>query len=288
MIAVRIEGRLGNQLFQYAFIYAASRKLNSRFYLDKSIEKLLLPKYFDIKEDPLYLLDNYLFRIRGYKNIFTFHLRSLTYNLIRSAFNLKPITVLVDKNDQNVQYTDSAIYFGYFQSETYFAGHENEIRTKFEIKKSWKIDFDKKYSVLYQKKIVTVHIRRTDYLTWNIGGMDLNDPSLPLEYYNSAIARVIDEDVHFVFVSDDPEYVKMNFSWVKNKTISSDNEIMDFQHLINADICIIANSTFSWWGAWLNKNPDKTIYVPRYFLGWKINKEFPKNIYPKNWIQIDF
>ena len=71
MIAVRLEGRLGNQLFQYAFIYAAARKLNTSFYLDKSIEKFLLPQYFEVKNDFIRVLDNNIFSVTGYKNIFS-------------------------------------------------------------------------------------------------------------------------------------------------------------------------------------------------------------------------
>jgi hypothetical protein len=63
---------------------------------------------------------------------------------------------------------------------------------------------------------------------------------------------------------------------------------MDFQHLLNAHECIISNSTFSWWGAWLNTRPDKKIYAPEYFLGWRIKKEYPQNIYPHDWVKVSF
>jgi hypothetical protein len=62
---------------------------------------------------------------------------------------------------------------------------------------------------------------------------------------------------------------------------------MDFQHLLNADVCIISNSTFSWWGAWLNNKPTKVIYAPKYFMGWRIKKEIPDHIYPIDWTLID-
>jgi hypothetical protein len=119
----------------------------------------------------------------------------------------------------------------------------------------------------------------------NLGGDDL---SLPLEYYTQAVSKYDRKPVHFVFLTDDLDFVEENFQAITNKTISNDSEIMDFQHLLNAGECIISNSTFSWWGAWLNNKPNKVIYAPKYFLGWRIKKESPWKIYPDNWIQIDF
>jgi len=79
MIAVRLEGRLGNQLFQYAFTFASAQKLNTKFYLDKSIDNFLLPQYFEVKEDFLQGLDKKIFSIQGYKNIFKVHLKRAVY-----------------------------------------------------------------------------------------------------------------------------------------------------------------------------------------------------------------
>ena len=182
-----------------------------------------------------------------------------------------------------------AIYKGYFQSVSFFNGFEELIRKTFILKQTFIDQFKYKYGSLYQNNsIVTVHIRRTDYQNQrhlNLGGDDL---TLPLEYYKKAIAKYDGQNVHFVFISDDLDFVNQNFKEISNKTISKDTEIMDFQHLLNADGCIIANSTFSWWGAWLNNKPGKIIYVPRYFMGWRIKKETPPEIYPDEWIQIDF
>ena len=56
---------------------------------------------------------------------------------------------------------------------------------------------------------------------------------------------------------------------------------------MNANICILSCSTFSWWGAWLNKQKNLKVYVPKYFLGFKVKKEYPVNIIPKKWKQIE-
>lgn len=80
MVSTKIQGRLANQLFQYAFIYAIAKRLNTCFYIDKSIEKFKLPKYFNIKKDLFYPLDFYLFSIKDQKHIFSYHLKEYFIN----------------------------------------------------------------------------------------------------------------------------------------------------------------------------------------------------------------
>ncbi|MNY72313.1 hypothetical protein D3C86_2108360 [compost metagenome] len=65
-----------------------------------------------------------------------------------------------------------------------------------------------------------------------------------------------------------------------------DSEIESLLALKHSQIDIISNSTFQWWGAWLNEVPNKTIYAPKYWLGHKINKEYPKQVIPDGWRQI--
>ena len=292
MIAVRLEGRLGNQLFQYAFIYTASQKLKSSFYLDKSVQDFLLPQYFDVEHDFLKLLDEHLFSITGFKNIFCIHLKKAVYIFLKKI--LYPQNRLIVENNTAVEVIFQKLkkrffYIGFFQSEQYFISAENNIRKLFRVKSLYRKKFNEKFARLYQtNSIVCVHIRRTDYAelaNLNLGQKDL---SLPFLYYHNAIEHFKNQNVHFVFIGDDQLYITKTFKHIKNKTIASDSEIIDFQHLLNAQFCIIANSTFSWWGAWLNNNPSKIIYAPKYFLGWPIKQQFPIDIYPKNWIQIDF
>jgi len=82
LISIKLEGRLGNQLFQFAFIYAASKKLDTSFYLDKSIVDFILPEYFVVKNDFLLALDNHIFSIKGYKYIFSIHLKKTFYLML--------------------------------------------------------------------------------------------------------------------------------------------------------------------------------------------------------------
>jgi len=271
MIAVQLEGRLGNQLFQYAFIYAAAKRLNTTFYIDKGVEDFVLPKYFKIERDFPTLFDRKLFSIEGYKNIFRVHSRKAFYKLL-NAVMFRGQKMVIDNEIAPVEalklVKNNCLYQGFFHSQNYFHDFRNEVRKQFEIKSTFTCAFNEiKKQLPGNKKKVVIHIRRTDYVAINI--------SLPVSYYKNAIAKIADPDVEYIFISDDLSFVESEFAFIPNKYLSTQNEIIDLQFLMDADICILSCSSFSWWGAWLNQNPNKQVYAPRYWLGFKEQKEFP-------------
>ncbi|GGH15342.1 alpha-1,2-fucosyltransferase [Mucilaginibacter phyllosphaerae] len=289
MIAVRLEGRLGNQLFQYAFIYSAAKRLNTSYYIDQYTTSSSVDKYFDTNMQLPGPLVAKVFSIKSFKNIFNFHLRRLYYKRLAQFHRLTINQFTISDSFNDVALIDNCIYSGYFQSEIFFKNFEPQIHQWFTLKPEHKNAFHLKYNHLYQNnRIVTIHVRRTDYQNLqhlNLGNADL---TLPLGYYQNAISNLNDENTHFVFITDDVPFVTHNFRFLTNKTISADTEILDFQHMMNADVCIISNSTFSWWGAWLNSNKNKTVYCPQYYLGYHLKKDFPPNIYPDDWKQIAY
>jgi hypothetical protein len=95
------------------------------------------------------------------------------------------------------------------------------------------------------------------------------------------------DDYNVLFVSDDIAFAKKEFGTKENYFFENNEEIIDFQILLNADILIIANSTFSWWAAWLNNKAGKVIYAPNYFLGFKVKKFSPAGIKVDSWNWID-
>jgi hypothetical protein len=285
MIAVTLEGRLGNQLFQYAFIYAASRRLDTSFYLDKSVENFMLPQYFEVKNDFLATLDNKIFSIKGYKNIFSIHAKRAFYHFINAIIFKKNKTDIDNEmpvNDVLKLVKNNYLYKGFFHSEGYFEDFKDEIRTLYKIKKKHADAFENiQKEIGVSKKKVVIHIRRTDYVGLNM--------SLPVSYYKKAIEIIDEKDMEYIFISDDPLFIEKEFSYISNKYVSTHSEIIDLQFLINADICILSNSSFSWWGAWLNNNKNKQVYAPKYWLGYKEGKEFPTGISDYinfNWIKI--
>ncbi len=274
MIAVTLEGRLGNQLFQYAFAYTAARKLNTSFYLDKSVDDFLVPQYFEVKRDFASLLDDKIFSINGYKNIFRVHAKKTFYRLLnKMAFGKRIVEASSTGRAEATlsQLKDHHLYKGFFQSESYFSDYKNEVRAQFRIKTEHITAFEQISNKLDpSKKKVVIHVRRSDYIGLNL--------SLPVSYYKKAIESVGDDDMEFIFISDDPAYVESEFSYITNKYISTHNEIIDLQFLINADVCILSNSSFSWWGAWLNTKENKRILAPKYWLGFNEKREYPTGV----------
>ena len=103
-----------------------------------------------------------------------------------------------------------------------------------------------------------------------------------------AIEKIIKQfpDAHFFVSSDDIEWAKENITGNFPVTFISHPEIIDYEELVLQSLCkhnIIANSTFSWWGAWLNQNPDKIIIAPK---KWFLNENTENNLIPTTWIQI--
>jgi hypothetical protein len=289
MIAVRLEGRLGNQLFQYAFIYSAAKKLNTSFYLDQYIEKSVVHQYFQIDGNIAETISLFLFNITGYKNIFNYYLRKSLNKYLTYIYNLKTKEYELDNDESQVEFEDKTLYIGYFQSIIFLSPHEDIIRQKLIIKRKFSKAFKNKFSTLYHgKTIVTIHVRRTDYKNLSHLNLGSDDLSLPLNYYRNALSILTGKNLHYIFISDDTNFVEENFADIEPKTISKETEIYDFQHLLNSTVCIISNSTFSWWGAWLNAHKNKVVYCPKYYLGYHLKKQIPQNIYPKEWRQIDF
>jgi hypothetical protein len=290
MIGIKLQGRLGNQLFQFAFAYATAKKLNTSCFFDQTDQKLIIQNYFELPFNLSILLDAGIFSITGYHNLFSYRLKNFHYQLVNKYFLFNKVKFEVDEqfDDVAAAIKNRTFFEGYFQSERYFAGYEAAIRKHFVVKADLKKSYHQMYDAIFAKKtIVTVHIRKDDYKSLGHLNLGSNDLSLPISYYKNIIASISPANTLFVFISDDVEFVKNEFHYLPNKLISEDDMINDFQHLLNADICVIANSTFSWWGAWLNQKPDKKVYAPKYFLGHQIRKTWPSEIYPNGWELVD-
>lgn len=285
MVGIEIQGGLGNQMFEYAFIYANAKANRSTFFLLKRGEPIMIYKYFKLEKNLFYIVDRLFFHTASVKLLFSHYLRGFFYKFISTLKNFDHISIS-NTEDPAIFLKQSAIYHGYFQSYLYFKDYESDIKKIFEIKPKFIKRYQQKYAALKDKKIVAIHIRKTDYA--DLGHLNLGkaDLSLPLTYFTKVIDQIHEPDNFYVFVSDDIQAIKPHFAYLANTYFSADHMINDFLHLYFAETIVMSNSTFSWWAAYLNKNPNKRVYCPKYFLGHVIKEEYPAKIYPPDWQQI--
>ncbi|MCK4744844.1 alpha-1,2-fucosyltransferase, partial [Candidatus Parcubacteria bacterium] len=174
---------------------------------------------------------------------------------------------------------------GYWQSEKYFKNIENSIRKEFTLKNDLQLKAKKLLRKIKNTESISIHIRRNDYISHKPANQ--YHGVCHLSYYKKAINVIIKkiDDPHFFVFSDDIDWCKKNLK-IKFPTIFVEGN-KDYEDLILMSKCkhnIIANSTFSWWGAWLNNNPNKIVIAPKkWFRKKSINT---KDLIPKTWIKI--
>jgi hypothetical protein len=273
MVCFNLYGGLGNQLFIYSFAKSIEDETRQPYCLNY-LGKL---GYFKLS-----VKENYLNFIK--KIFFHFFIRKTKKHRILffdDGWKTYSPSIAEEK--------DCTIY-GYFQSENYFKSKADKIRKLLTVKTKFRKAFDQQFGADFSRyKTVAVHLRRTDY-QHSFAELQLEGPdlTLPIDYYHRALEQIPQNDnTKFFFLSDDIDFAKKHFANIQNAYYSGQSPIIDFQLMMNADICITANSTFSWWAAWLNKKQQKIVYAPKYFLGFKVQKEFPVNIIPSEWIQIE-
>lgn len=292
MIGFKINGRLGNQLFQLAAAYSLSRQNGKQLQIlpDERSGSFLVEKYFDthlpypiswrIIKSIIQILPTRL-KHRGSKLIYM-----LYYPLMQLKMYQSPDPMKIDPDFYTIE--DNFCIDGYFQSEYYFKNIAGEIKEKFKIKSQFVNEWKKWYAKLpNHQKLIAVHIRLGDYRNqagWNLGASDL---TLPASYYLNLIKQHSEEGNLFIVMSDEPDTVRTWLPESSNIIYSTESAIIDLITLTQSHSCILSHSSFSWWGAWLNTKENITVYVPKYFLGYKIKQTVPEDIIPASWIQIE-
>jgi hypothetical protein len=256
IVSVGLMGGLGNTLFQIATAYSMSLRDDKEMICDtRGITIFHNPRTFYV--------DNIFRKIKFSDNLI------YQKHVSESGFHYSPIPKL----DGNIK------LIGHFQSEKYFIDHRDEVLDLFEIDNGTKEKLLERYSHIINQDTCSIHIRRGDYLN-----IQNHHPIQPIEYYENAI-KIVGEEKHFVIFSDDIKWCEENFNFLKNKTFISGNK--DYEDLYLMSMCrnnIIANSTFSWWGAWLNTNENKQVIIPSKWFGISNSHLNTNDLYCKNWI----
>lgn len=255
MITCNLKGGLGNQMFQIATTFSLSETNKTKCVFD-----------FDKCYTPLQGFTSNKYRNTIFKNFTEDKLFSPTYIYRETKFSFSEIPFI-----------DNMCLDGYFQSEKYFKKYKNDLVDLFEFEKHHINHINLYISSLRKNfnSVNAIHVRRGDYLKFP----DFHN-TCTKEYYFEAIKTI--GNGCFVFVSDDMEWVRKEFSQPNFFFFDNTDELLDLCLLSQVDNLIISNSSFSWWGAYLNQKEEKTVVAPKKWFGEKGPKD-TENLLPKEW-----
>jgi hypothetical protein len=265
MIRIRLFGNLGNQMFQYAFAKKASGVTGSRFWFSTRHVNYVL--HFFKLPFPLRLLN-----IKWLRSINSTAERWLKFKQVYDYSN--PL-----QDSSNYVYSDNTEYLGYFQDSRLYEDKER-VRALFAIKDEYKKEFQEKYATVFENhKVIAVSVRLGDYRKEKIKEFGDVDALLPLDWYKRQLLKYDLNEYKIFFTSDEPDTCEKEFANIHNDIhFVRAHFITQFLILMHSDVCVIANSTFAWWGAYLNTKPHLKVIAPKYWMGYNARQEFPKGI----------
>ena len=277
MIITKISDGLGNQLFMYACGYAAAQRLHTKLMLDTS--------FIDTNNLRCYELDK--LNIKYDKRFSTEWLKlyplKVFYRKIVRGWMLSRYTMFKEKetyhfDPEYLNIKDNTYLYGYWQSEKYFRDYRKDLLQMFTPRYELSSGCREYINKTNNCNSVAVHVRRGDYVKIGI--------CLDESYYFCAFEHLeqrMNEITYFVF-SDDMEYARQLFKNAQRKIeyvqyTPANLTLDDFFIMKACKHIIMANSSFSWWAAWLNDNPDKQVLYPR--TSWA-----GTDFYPEEWTMI--
>lgn len=290
MIIISIKGRLGNQMFEYA-LYKCLQQQGKEVYVDLACNRQNDEQrgiFADIRYNLEIFQPNY--KIADWKITQEWLRDRENRNLLRRwKYRVFPDTCKYygEKKtgifDYNVFKMDDVYLDGYWQSEKYFLDVKDEVQKLYQFPLIYS-DYQKSIlEKIYSKYAVSVHIRRGDYLQHPeiYGKTDLS-------YYQRAIQYIEErvEDVHFFVFTDDVVWAKQHFCESNITVVENETDLlvsnMDMALMAQCKDNIITNSSYSWWGAWLNSNHKKMVIAPRV---WEVNNKMT-DIWCDDWIKM--
>lgn len=293
MIIVRLKAGLGNQLFQYATgrslacFHNTALKLDLSSYRSDDFRQYALSRFrveeniatdgdmADVKAVPSRSLGRMFYRVR----------EALVPRFRRRVFEENELGVY----DPSIRKTGPSVYLnGYWQSEKYFLDIREILLREFTLKEPPEEINRGLLEQIDDTLSVSVHVRRADYLIH--AETAKRYLTCGIDYYRDAILRMTQKlrlKPHFFIFGDDMEWAKGNLPLSQNTTYVSHNQQKDYEDLRLIMACkhhIIANSSFSWWGAWLGNHPDKTVIAPKYY--FKDRKLTMNDWYVPSWLRL--
>lgn len=248
-------GRLGNQMFQFASTLGLGHKKNQEVYFPLE-NHCRIPEAFPATREYFRTLSEIVVSQR--------------YNEIDFRYSPEVLTL-----------PSGTDLHGYFQTEKYF----HFIREKILFLFSFNPEIEHKAQSVWDSEVIqfaagaetiSLHVRRGDYLQY-----PNHHPTCSPDYYGTAISS-FNPDAKFLVFSDDLQWCKTNFTGDKFYFPDTQSDLVDLKIMTMCNHHIIANSSFSWWGAWLNTNQEKRVVAPSNWFGPEIRKD-PSDVYCQGW-----
>ena len=293
MIIIKLLGGLGNQMFQYAVAKVIADKHNVPLKMDlrglyagEDVRKKYELHVFGIPEQQANRSEYFLFfrqSLLGNQRL---------WNVIKNIKKIKRYKETSFRYDPKLikESTPNMYISGLFQSEKYFAHKREMILNLYrfpEFTEKLNIELSK---FIKQNNSVAIHIRRGEFATDPKYRELIGTPGL--DYYYHAVDYIVKRvkaPVFYIF-SDDPAWVKENFTLkYPYKIIDWNTANWHWRDMQLMSLCrhnIIANSTFSWWAAWLNQNPNKIVIAPKRWFGKWAERYDTTDLIPENWVRL--
>lgn len=291
MIISNIIGGLGNQMFQYAAAKALSLKLGTELKLDiRGFSQYQLHQGFELLR--LFNCEASIANNNDLKNVLSWQKSKHLIRLLRkdALKKLRNKNYVVEPHFNYWkafnQLQEDVYLDGYWQSEKYFNEYADVIRKEFTFKPDFVAQNIALSNNIAQTNAVSLHVRRGDYVSNPKNGYI---GVCSLDYYSAAIDKIcsaVSNSVFYIF-SDDTDWVKSHLN-LKNETVfvNHNKGLESYNDMRLMSLCehhIIANSSFSWWGAWLGANPDKIVIAPK---KWFASDKNDSDLVPENWLKL--
>jgi hypothetical protein len=295
MIYIRFMCNLGNQMFQYAAARLAAERLHCRFVISQDAfvwrdvlrgrQTMPLFKAFPALDRGLGA---------GCVDFSERYLPQWTTRLERSLLptefrpwspSAAPWEGLEGYDPGYLQLKKFTRLVGYFQSPLYMQGHEDTVRGWFRMSGDERADVKRRWAEIGidPAEAVAVHVRLGDYRQQTpIGFSEQGGWLLPRQYYHQAL-EVAGAGRRIALFSDEPDLAEAYLGRKVDYVSRTGDSRVDFCMMSSCARVIIANSTYSWWAAWLNPNPAALIVAPAFFLGRNVRTWYPKDIRVEGW-----
>ncbi|MBU3638546.1 alpha-1,2-fucosyltransferase [Polynucleobacter sp. AP-RePozz3-80-G7] len=292
MVISKIIGGLGNQMFQYAAGRAISIGLGEPFKVDiMAFNKYKIHQGYELGK--IFLVNVAEANKSDISNVLGWRHPQYLRNILskKVMVNFRPPGLIVEPHfhySSKILDVPSSCYLkGYWQSENYFSEVSEQIRKDFEFRGSLDGPNYKLVEAMNKTISVSIHIRRGDYLS-NSKASETHT-LCSLDYYKSAIGYISERvsNPYFYIFSDDIDWAKSNLNidfphqYVEHNQGS--NSYNDMRLMSMCKHNIIANSSFSWWGGWLNSHMNKIVIAPQ---NWFSNNFDTRDLLPNSWIRL--